>query len=157
VWTCEYYEQPKQKHYPRGLKKWMGKVYQTGFIEVGPYTTMNDANGYIIKRKQRCKYLLKYEDAIRFMLEQGGMCDGIILDYELRLAFTWEDDNGLYCTNGSTPFEFEQVGLHWMFEELTGILEVIGMNISDYSNEEELLIGVTRNLKSGKICLKQKK
>jgi hypothetical protein len=97
----------------------------------------------------RTAYFKKYQEEILFLIKWSKEGDErILLDDNLILGFFWEmDDDYTGGCSGIEPLKFEPPTPNdntWQYQELKSILKNLGMKISDYKSEEQLLSGLKR-------------
>lgn len=141
-----------REHLPRKkkkkLKKWVILMRQFGyqthwFVEEISSCNIHSDYKRLNKSKDKFQYLLKYKREIIFLMQIG---EDITLDNNFKIGYFWEHDSDYGGSSGVEPLQFEQQGEMWMFESLQYTLKEIGLNITDYKNELELLKGLRRYL-----------
>lgn len=103
-------------------------------------------------------YFKKNRLKINFIMNVANQYNEAILVLEngdLSFQWTWEDDNGLYTTNGSMPFIYkrEQFNGTWAGSETENLLEILGIEFGSVLSDKELISKI--DLKSYKIKAKE--
>jgi hypothetical protein len=96
--------------------------------------------GYYKKNKEKINFILKIAD------EKFG-CEPVILVFDkggFTFQWVWEDDNGLYCTEGSMPFIYEKAKFDktWSGSETEDLLRQLGIPHESVKNDRELIQAV---------------
>jgi hypothetical protein len=137
---------PRKKK--KKLKQWVILLRQLGHqthwaVEEASSCCIHSDYKRLNKKRNKFQYLKKYKREILFLIQIG---EDITIGDKLEIGFFWEEDNDYGGNSGVEPLHFEQQGDMWMFDSLQYLLEEIGLNISDYKTELELLKGLKKHL-----------
>lgn len=137
---------PRKKK--KKLKKWAILLRQLGYQThwaVEEVSSCNIHSDYkrLNKLQNKLRYLNKFKKEILFLIRIG---EDVAISDDFKVGFFWEEDDDFGGKSGVEPLHFKQQGDMWMYDSLQYILEEIGLNISDYKTELELLKGLKRHL-----------
>lgn len=144
----EGYTNSKQK-LPRKKKKLLKKIYNwiPEFNVFCPLCRCNQSDYYKVAKKwiPFIDFLNKNEDKINKLIENSECnFEPMSLEVhnsELCLMWGWEDDNGIYCYEGTMRaiYKSSMQDQTWSYNETKSLLESYGLTENEVSNFSELI------------------